>query len=105
VCRYVERNPLRARLVRRAEAWRWSSLWQQETSVPWLTAWPVVAPADWRNRVNRAETEDELAALRRSVSRGAPFGSTVWHQQTAKRLGLQSSLRNRGRPRRDNGEK
>jgi putative transposase len=27
VCRYVERNPLRARLVRRAENWRWSSLW------------------------------------------------------------------------------
>ena len=26
VCRYVERNPLRARLVRRAENWRWSSL-------------------------------------------------------------------------------
>lgn len=26
VMRYVERNPLRAKLVRRAEAWRWSSL-------------------------------------------------------------------------------
>src|SRR6266567_1735105 len=27
VCRYVERNPLRAKLVKRAERWRWSSLW------------------------------------------------------------------------------
>ena len=26
VCRYVERNALRAKLVRRAEAWRWGSL-------------------------------------------------------------------------------
>ncbi|HEX4149094.1 MAG TPA: transposase, partial [Pirellulales bacterium] len=26
VCRYVERNPLRAKLVARAEHWRWSSL-------------------------------------------------------------------------------
>ena len=26
VCRYVERNALRARLVERAEAWRWSRL-------------------------------------------------------------------------------
>ena len=31
VCRYVERNALRANLVRRAEEWRWGSLhrWQQ----------------------------------------------------------------------------
>ena len=28
VCRYVERNALRASLVRRAEEWRWSSLWR-----------------------------------------------------------------------------
>jgi putative transposase len=28
--RYVERNALRANLVRRAEDWRWSSLWRRE---------------------------------------------------------------------------
>src|SRR5262249_8247 len=29
VCRYVERNPLRAGLVRQAETWRWGSLWHR----------------------------------------------------------------------------
>ncbi|HEV3342013.1 MAG TPA: transposase, partial [Pirellulales bacterium] len=29
VVRYVERNPLRANLVARAEDWRWSSLWRR----------------------------------------------------------------------------
>jgi hypothetical protein len=29
VCRYVERNPLRAGIVERAEDWRWSSLWHR----------------------------------------------------------------------------
>ena len=29
VCRYVERNPLRAGPVVRAETWRWSSLWRR----------------------------------------------------------------------------
>jgi hypothetical protein len=29
VLRYVERNPLRAKLVKEAEAWRWSSLWHR----------------------------------------------------------------------------
>src|ERR1700722_12938967 len=30
VCRYVERNPLRAGAVERAEDWRWSSLWHRQ---------------------------------------------------------------------------
>ncbi|HVV99014.1 MAG TPA: transposase [Planctomycetaceae bacterium] len=29
--RYVERNALRAQLCRRAEQWRWSSLWRRES--------------------------------------------------------------------------
>jgi putative transposase len=45
VCRYVERNALRARLVRRAENWRGSILWRREQGDPkrveWLSAWPV----------------------------------------------------------------
>jgi len=43
VCRYVERNALRANLVEHAEEWHWSSLWQREhnTKVDWLDAWPV----------------------------------------------------------------
>jgi putative transposase len=99
VCRYVERNALRARLVRKAENWRWSSLWRREQGgVPWLHAWPLEAPADWLAYVNRAETAAELEALRRSVVRGAPYGSTAWQARTAKRLRLESSLRPRGRP-------
>ena len=30
VLRYVEQNPLRANLVKRAEAWQWGSLWVRE---------------------------------------------------------------------------
>ena len=45
VCRYVERNPLRAGLVARAEDWRWSSLWRRGkeglSTPPWLSPWPV----------------------------------------------------------------
>jgi len=101
VCRYVERNPLRAKLVKRAEQWRWSSLWQrlQRTQLAWLSDWPVAVPGRWTEHVNGAETESELAALRRSVVRGAPYGDGVWQQQTAEALGLQSALRSRGRPR------
>jgi putative transposase len=88
-------------LVRRAEAWRWSSLWHRErrTGVPWLCAGPSALPENWTELVNGVETASELAALRRSVSRGAPFGDAAWQTQTARALGLQSALRERGRPR------
>jgi putative transposase len=101
VCRYVERNALRAGLVRQAEAWRWSSLWRraQAPRTPWLSAWPLPRPADWPARVQRVETSAELARLRQSVQRGRPFGEEGWCVQTAEALGLQSTLRQRGRPR------
>jgi putative transposase len=101
LCRYVERNALRANLVPRAEHWRWSSLWHRchATGVPWLHDWPLPMPERWLQYVNKAETESELAALRRSVQRGAPYGDERWQQQTAKALGLESALRSPGRPR------
>jgi putative transposase len=100
VCRYVERNPLRANLAARAEDWRWSSLWHRvrETHVPWLSDGPLPWPSGWTKYVNGAETARELASLRRSVVRGAPFGDESWQEQTAAALGLESALRRPGRP-------
>ena len=100
VLRYVERNPLRANLVKQAEEWRWSSLWHRVrgNNAGLLDDDPVALPIRWRQHVQRAQTEAELAALRRSVVRGAPFGETSWQERTAKRLCLESTLRARGRP-------
>jgi len=100
LCRYVECNPLRANLVVRAEAWRWSSLWHRchHTGVPWLSGWPMPMPDAWLGYVNGVETESELEALRGSVMRGAPFGDASWQHRTAAALGLESALRKPGRP-------
>ena len=103
VCRYVERNALRAGLTNRAEAWRWGSLfrWLQrpEPEPKLLTAWPISRSPNWVERVNQALTDAELQAIRTSVQRGSPFGDDSWIESTAKRLNLESSLRPRGRPR------
>ena len=104
VCRYVERNPLRANLVRRAENWQWSSLAQRLGSQPCdtppqLSVWPVSRPRNWATLVNAVQTAGELAALRKSVARGQPFGDPAWQEDTARQLGLESTLRPRGRPR------
>ncbi len=106
VCRYVERNALRADLVKRAEEWPWGSLWQRREVKPKdrefllsTSAWPVDPPRNWLALVNRAETPEALHSLRGAVVRGAPFGGELWRRRTAIKLGLTSALRPRGRPR------
>jgi putative transposase len=102
VCRYVERNALRAGLCERAEQWRPSSLWRWRfgdvESQALLSAWPLARPKDWIRRVNREERE--LEVLRRCATRGQPFGSGQWVERTVERFGLHSTLRTQGRPRR-----
>ena len=103
VCRYVERNALRATLVRRADQWHWSSLWRREHGEAdarrILSPWPVRCPRDWLEWVQQSQTEAEEAALRRSVNRGSPFGSEAWVDRIARRLDLEITMRPRGRPR------
>lgn len=101
VLRYLERNPLRADLVKRAEAWRWSSLALRSLRTPptILSPSPVKLPRNWVELVNRPQTEAEVAAMKRSIERGTPLGGAVWQRRTADRLGLEQTLRPRGRPR------
>jgi putative transposase len=105
-CRYVERNALRAKLVKRADDWRWNSLYRRMRvpagATPWLAAWPLEQPTGWVKLVNGVETEDELGALRLSVNRGRPYGGGSWSDRMVRRLGLESTLRPQGRPRKQN---
>ena len=102
VMRYVERNPLRAGLVERAQDWPWSSLRNRigDSRRPLLTDSPLPLPDRWIDVVNEALTEAELAAVRESLRRGKPYGDAAWTRGTAERLGLLGTLRRRGRPRR-----
>ncbi len=105
VCRYVERNALRAHLVQRAEVWRWCSLWlmnkkQKDTDTPiQLSKWPIERPDNWVKLVNEPQTDDQLQTLRLCVNRDRPFGSRAWFVRTIKKLDLQSTIRPPGRPR------
>jgi putative transposase len=102
VCRYVERNALRAGLTERAEAWRWGSLWRRRSNAsavePRLSAWPVECPPDWTWRANTPLSPVEEEAVRRCILRGQPYGATSWQVRTAARLGLESTFRPQGRP-------
>jgi putative transposase len=102
LCRYVEANALRARLVRQAQHWRWSSLRQRlsRLKLPPLCSWPVDRPANWTTLVNEQIVETQLQQVRESVQRERPLGSVQWVRRTARRAGLEQTLHPRGRPRR-----
>jgi putative transposase len=99
VLRYVERNPLRAELVWRAEDWRWSSLgaWLSGAGPLWRGE-PALRDSGWLARVNEPLSAEDLKRVRRSTERGTPYGGESWTRETAERLGLESCLRPRGRP-------
>jgi putative transposase len=105
--RYVERNALKANLVPRAEDWRWGSLhrWLRGSAEEraMMAPWPLPRNRGWVDHVNAPQTAAEVEAMRRSIERGSPFGSPSWVERAAKRLGLEGTMRPRGRPRKEKG--
>ncbi len=81
----------------------WSSLSARPTGLlPSLRPdWPVARPRNWLALVNRPRSEKELEEIRRCVPRGRPCGEEAWAVASAEELGLQSALRPRGRPRKE----
>jgi putative transposase len=100
--RYVERNAQRAKLVDRAEDWRWGSLnWRNSAASPVaLEIPPIALPRWWMEFVNQPMTAAELEAIRTSVNRQRPFGDPEWTKEKAREAGLNQSLVDVGRPRR-----
>jgi len=102
VLRYVERNPMRAKQVQRAEAWRWGSCFARQNKSHPLFAllgdWPVDRPSRWLAMVNKEQADAEEKSIVEHIQRGRPFGSDAWIHRTASELELESSLRPRGRP-------
>jgi putative transposase len=99
LCRYVERNPVRAGLVERVERWRWSSAGANGT-VP-LHEWPMARPRDWCNWVNESEPTEQLSMVRQSLLKGQPYGSARWVEQMVTQWNLGATLRGRGRPKKE----
>lgn len=103
LCRYVERNPLRANLVKHAEGWQYGSLfrWNQsaEPLPKILSPRPIPRLPNWIQRVNEPLGEKELDAIRTCVNRGRPFGDEQWTDEVAEKHGLWFTMRPVGRPR------
>jgi putative transposase len=105
LCRYVEQNALRARLVDRAEQWRWSSAWMRSrgdaTLRELLSDWPVDRPRNWLALLNGPQDNRQTSAVRTSIERSRPLGEAKWVDLLVKRLGLVHTIRDPGRPKKE----
>ncbi len=112
VLRYIEANPLRAKLVERAGDYAWSSfachgLGRSDPlldPVVWYDALASSSAARQRRLsayVHQIPEEDELAAIRRSSETGLPYGETEWVDRLCRELKLDLTIRPRDRPRKD----
>jgi putative transposase len=104
--RYVERNAQRAKLVARAEGWKWGSLNWRASPVARLalTTPPIELPAYWTDLVNQPQTAAEVDAIRTSVNRQRPFGDPDWVERSASEAQLTQSLVDVGRPRKSRSD-
>jgi putative transposase len=109
VLRYIEANPLRAAMVKDLADYPWSSYHahaqgQTNALLQALPCWPTLAATEparqsyWRTWVHTPLTEGELAALRRAVVSGKPYGAPAWVESVSCLLGLSKPHRPRGRP-------
>ena len=100
--RYVESNALRAGLVKRAEYWKWSSLWRREFGTKkqkeLLTTWPVDMPSSYLEWIQIVPKKADEESIEESMNKGKPLGNVNWVEKMIKKFGLESTTRKPGRP-------
>jgi putative transposase len=87
----VERNPVRAGIVRRPWQYQWSSArWHagEVTVDPLVTGDEVLRGliSNWREYLGAVEDEIEIATIRRECQGGRPVGSDEFVQELEARL-------------------
>jgi putative transposase len=97
--RYVSLNPVRARLVSRAEEWKWSSVRAHLSGVDdgMVTVRPVLDRIPYLKELLHAETEDDFSELRRAEATGRPLGAPEFVTGLENLLGRKIARRAPGR--------
>ena len=108
---YIERNPVRARLCRKAWRWPWSSAaahcgGKDSTGLLDLPQWREQMDTQrWRHLLTLADDEQQIARLRLCTSRGRPLGSDKFVAKLETLLGQRLRPLPSGRPKKSNENK
>lgn len=101
--KYVERNPVRAKMTKKCEDWRWGSAWRRIkgtlSQLKLLSESPTPLPQDYQLWINTPDKEDDVVSLRSSVNKGVPYGNDHWVDRIVRKYKLETTQRGVGRPR------
>lgn len=102
VIKYVERNPVRAKLARHCEDWRWGSVCRRIRGTiserELLDDSPSPLPKNYSEWVNAADNPKDIKLIRSSVLKGVPYGREKWVGKMVDTYRLGSTQHSPGRP-------
>lgn len=101
---YVERNPVRAKIVRRAWRYRWSSAaahttGEDATGLLELSEWHRKKDRDdWADHLTQLQDDDAVAGIRTCLRTGRPLGTDSFVSKIETALGRRLRAARVGRP-------
>jgi len=107
--RYIERNPIRVKKVRKAENYKWSSARGHcgtaqddilTKKMKWLNKYEGID--NWRQWLSIKEEKEKTDLIRRNTEKGIPTGSGRFIRRLEKLAGRVLEYRPIGRPRKQN---
>ena len=105
--RYVERNPVRAKMVNRPWQWKWSSAathigeTDEMVNVIKIKESVGVSMESWRGHIDSDDNTPDVEAIRRHTMTGRPLGRDGFIGELSRKLGRVIRVLQRGRPRKD----
>ncbi len=104
--RYIERNPVRAKMVEKPCDWNWSSARihcgiakHDAFGVKDLFEYVDYPQKDWKRFIEEPDGVEEIKRIRDETRRGRPLGDDQFIKKLEKKLNRFLALKPRGRPR------
>jgi len=103
VGRYIERNPVRAKIASKPDEYRWSSAKANITGKGMDFIKPIwqddAKREEYITFLNNPDKEEEIEIIKKSTICGKPIGSEEFLNQMIEALGITINTRPKGRPR------
>lgn len=103
--RYIERNPVRAKMVKTPCDWKWSSakahcgIDERDTfGVRALFDYADYPQKNWKKFIEEPDDAEEIKRIRSQTRRGRPLGENQFIRKLEKKLNRFLALKPRGRP-------